>query len=75
MQTNNQHVFKFKTNINCGNCVSKVSPFLNQVEEIENWKVDTSTPEKILTVEGEDLSIDKIKEVVESAGFEITNIA
>ncbi|PAC30291.1 heavy-metal-associated domain-containing protein [Flectobacillus sp. BAB-3569] len=66
---------QFKTNINCGNCVSKVSPFLNQVEEIENWKVDTSTLEKILTVEGEDLSIDKIKEVVESAGFEITNIA
>ncbi|MFY7825867.1 MAG: heavy-metal-associated domain-containing protein [Flectobacillus sp.] len=66
---------QFKTNINCGNCVSKVSPFLNQVEEIENWKVDTSIPEKILTVEGEDLSSDKIKEVVESAGFEITNIA
>ncbi|MDI9858139.1 heavy-metal-associated domain-containing protein [Flectobacillus roseus] len=62
---------QFKTNINCGNCVSKVSPFLNQVEEIENWKVDTSIPEKILTVEGEDLSSDKIKEVVESAGFEI----
>ena len=66
---------QFKTNINCGNCVSKVTPFLNQVEEIENWKVDTSIPEKILTVEGEDLSSDKIKEVVESAGFEITNIA
>ncbi|MGX7685960.1 heavy-metal-associated domain-containing protein [Flectobacillus roseus] len=66
---------QFKTNINCSNCVSKVSPFLNQVEEIENWKVDTSIPEKILTVEGEDLSSDKIKEVVESAGFEITNIA
>ncbi|MDI9867934.1 heavy-metal-associated domain-containing protein [Flectobacillus roseus] len=66
---------QFKTNINCGNCVSKVSPFLNQVEEIENWKVDTSIPEKILTVEGEDLSSDKIKEVVESAGFEITVIA
>lgn len=66
---------QFKTNINCGNCVSKVTPFLNQVEEIENWKVDTSIPEKILTVEGEDLSSDKIKEVVESAGFEIVAIA
>ncbi|MDI9877327.1 heavy-metal-associated domain-containing protein [Flectobacillus rivi] len=66
---------QFKTNINCGNCVSKVTPFLNQVEEIENWKVDTSIPEKILTVEGEDLSSERIKEVVESAGFEITVIA
>ncbi len=66
---------QFKTNINCGNCVSKVSPFLNQVEEIENWKVDTSIPEKILTVEGEDLSSERIKEVVESAGFEIAPIA
>lgn len=66
---------QFKTNINCGNCVSKVTPFLNQVEEIENWKVDTSIPEKILTVEGEDLSSDKIKEMVESAGFEIAPIA
>lgn len=66
---------QFKTNINCGNCVSKVTPFLNQVEEIENWKVDTSIPEKILTVEGEDLSSERIKEVVESAGFEIAPIA
>ncbi|MDI9882275.1 heavy-metal-associated domain-containing protein [Flectobacillus longus] len=66
---------QFKTNINCGNCVSKVTPFLNQVEEIENWKVDTSIPEKILTVEGEDLSSDKIKAVIESAGFEIAAIA
>jgi copper chaperone len=54
---------QFKTNINCGNCVSKVTPFLNQVEEIENWKVDTSIPEKILTVEGEDLSSEKSKKL------------
>jgi copper chaperone len=66
---------KFKTNINCGNCVRAVTGFLNEVDGITNWQVDTNQPDKILTVEGEDITAEAIVEAVEDAGFEIHAIA
>lgn len=65
---------QFKTNINCGNCIKKVSPFLNKIEEIENWKVDTDNPDKILTVTGEAMLVETICEAVVEAGFDIKSL-
>jgi copper chaperone len=42
---------KFKTNINCGGCIAKVTPSLNQVKGIKKWEVDIANPQKTLTVE------------------------
>lgn len=64
---------KFKTSINCGNCVRTVTGFLNDLENIE-WEVDTDNPEKILTVKGENLKAEEIIEAVEDAGFDIKPI-
>ena len=38
-------------------------------ENIEKWDVDTNTPDKILTVSGENLDPEKVKETVKNAGF------
>lgn len=65
---------QFKTNINCGGCVAKVTPFLNQLEEVENWKVDTANPDKILIVSGEELSCELIQQKVQQAGFMIEQV-
>lgn len=65
---------KFKTNINCGGCVKAVSGFLNEVQGISNWAVDTQNPDKILSVEGEDLNVDLVLEAVKDAGFEIVEL-
>ena len=62
----------FKTNINCGNCVRAVTGFLNEAEEVEQWEVDTSSPDKTLTVKGAQLRPEAIVEAVEDAGFDIT---
>ncbi len=64
------NTYKFKTNINCGGCVSGVTPFLNKLENI-NWSVDTDNPDKILTVETETVSEEDIIKAVKKAGFEI----
>lgn len=64
---------RFKTNINCSNCVKAVSPFLNEIKDI-SWEVDTSNPDKILTVKGENPDPKTIKTTVEEAGFDITQI-
>lgn len=41
----------FKTNINCGGCIKSVTPFLNALDDIDAWQVNTEVAEKILTVE------------------------
>ena len=61
---------KFKTNINCSNCLAKVTPFLNKKEGIESWSVDIESPDKILTVETEDLTAEDIVKTVKRTGFE-----
>jgi len=67
--------YQFKTNINCGGCIASVSPHLNSISGICNWKVDTANPEKILTVETDSLTAGQIAEIVKKAGFkaETTN--
>ncbi|MEO0898455.1 MAG: heavy-metal-associated domain-containing protein [Bacteroidota bacterium] len=62
--------YTFKTNINCGGCVATVTPFLDK-SEIENWKVDTHSKDKILTVESNQLDQEGIMKLVAEAGFKI----
>ncbi|HVV04234.1 MAG TPA: heavy-metal-associated domain-containing protein [Puia sp.] len=62
---------QFKTNIDCGGCVARVTPRLNETKGILSWKVDTDNPDKILTVETEALGSENIIEVVKKVGFNI----
>jgi len=65
---------KYKTNINCGNCIKSVTPFLNELDNIDLWKVDTANPDKILEVEIDDEDETSIMEAVKKAGFDIEKI-
>ena len=62
---------KFRTNINCDNCIRSVTPFLNSVDSIDEWKVDIENPDKILTIESGNGSDKDVVGAVEKAGFEI----
>ena len=63
--------YTFKTNINCGNCIKSVTPFLNELDNVDSWKVDTENPDKILEVELDDEDIQAVVSAVEKAGFKI----
>ncbi len=65
---------RFKTNINCSNCLAKVTPSLNQNEGIASWNVDLDNPDKILTVETESLMPEDIVKTVKRVGFEATEM-
>ena len=67
----NMETLKFKTNINCGNCLARVTPILNGEESIDYWEVDLLDPEKILTVQSSVTSPDKVINAVKNAGFQI----
>lgn len=60
---------QFKTTINCANCLRAVTPALNAEPAITAWQVDTSNPDKVLTVTT-DLPAKRVVELVEEAGFE-----
>ena len=63
--------FKFKTNIKCGGCIAAVTPFLNKVKGIEKWEVDTTNPDKVLTVTGETITAESIETAIKQAGYTI----
>jgi cation transport ATPase len=64
------NTLQYKTNINCGNCVAKVTPYLNQTSSIHTWNVDTQNPDKILTISGE-ITDYQVIELVQKAGFQV----
>ena len=64
----------FKTNINCGSCVQKVTPTLDGIEGIATWSVDTNNPQKILTIETEEVTAEEVITKNQDIGFDIARL-
>ena len=62
---------KYKTDLNCGSCVAAVTPHLNADGRIRGWSVDTKSPDKVLTVEGEGVGYEAVERLVAAAGFRV----
>jgi copper chaperone len=65
---------KFKTNINCNNCIEKVKPVLDTKNEIKEWNVDISNPDKILTVTGDNIDYQNIENTLFEIGYRAIKI-
>ncbi len=65
---------KFKTTINCGSCVAKVTPILDNLEDVQKWEVDTANPDKILTVNGENIDEADLVKSLQKIGFKAERI-
>lgn len=59
----------FKSNINCGSCIQKVTPTLNALDGVDDWRVDTTHPDKILSVEIDEISPTNIINALADIGF------
>lgn len=64
----------FKTNIKCGGCIAKVTPFLNGEKQIEEWKVDLQSPERILSIKTEGLTAEAVTKLLKKAGYNAEEI-
>lgn len=66
--------YSFKTNINCSGCVAIVTPYLQQIPQVQSWQIDTQSPEKILTVtlSGQATTAEAVIEKIKAAGYQIT---
>lgn len=60
---------KFKTNLNCSNCVSKVQADFDKHEGIAAWKVDTDNSDKVLSVDSKGISSEEVISIIKSKGF------
>lgn len=63
------NTLRFKTSMKCNGCISNVTPYLNQIEGIKNWKVELTLPQSTLEVEtDEDIEL-QIIDAVKKAGY------
>ena len=65
---------KFKSNIYCSGCLSKVKPVLDKEEKIDTWEVDLESSDRILTVKTLDMEIQEVERKLSKVGFEVKNI-
>ena len=70
----NNTKLQFKTNINCSGCIAAVKPVLDNAAGIENWQVDTTDKNKILTVASAGITPQEVIKAVEKAGFNIESL-
>ena len=71
----NQKELKFKTNLNCGGCVSKVKLKLDTTNGIAHWEVDTEHPNKILVVNSTGISKQEVISIIEKKGFTASDMS
>lgn len=65
---------KFKTDIKCSGCVSKVTPAMDEAVGSNHWEVDIENPDKILTVSSNKLNEKEIESAIKRAGFTVAKI-
>ncbi len=66
---NQLKTWKFKTNLQCGGCVSNVKPALDEATGIQHWEVDLQDPERTLIVQAKGITKEEILALIASRGF------
>ncbi|ABG60565.1 heavy-metal-associated domain-containing protein [Cytophaga hutchinsonii] len=57
----------FKTDVNCSSCIATVSPELEFKDKIQDWSIDITNPDNILTITT-DYTEAEVKEILEKVG-------
>jgi len=53
------------------NCVRTVTPVLNELDNVDFWKVDTDHADKLLEVSLDDDNVSSVMTAIKNSGFEI----
>lgn len=62
---------KFKTDLRCGGCVSTITPLFTGATGIRSWAADVNSPDKVLTVEGDEVSRERVSGLLGKAGYHV----
>jgi hypothetical protein len=61
---------RYRTNLRCESCVATIKPYLDRAPGVRRWSADVSGPDKILTLDGDDLSLDRVNSILGPAGYQ-----
>ncbi|BEG98830.1 heavy-metal-associated domain-containing protein [Bacteroides sedimenti] len=64
---------KFKTSAMCSGCVANIGKSLNEIAKPEQWSIDLSSKEKVLTIET-DKEPEEIIRLIEKAGYKASQL-
>ncbi len=62
---------RVKTDLRCGACVRSIGPLLDAEPGVARWEADVSTPDKVLTVEGNGVTAGRVGEVLGEKGYRV----
>ena len=63
-------IIKFKTNVESQEALAKVVPYLEKVEQISKWNLDTTSTDNVLSVSGTNLNPQKVEDALGKAGYQ-----
>ena len=64
----------FKTSLKCNGCINAITPGIESITEVKDWKVDLDSADKVLEVEASSDVTDQVIENVKKAGYEISRL-
>ncbi|MFO0806829.1 MAG: heavy-metal-associated domain-containing protein [Gemmataceae bacterium] len=62
----------YKTTLRCGGCVNTIAPLLDSASGIASWKADVESPDKLLTLDGDDVGRKRVESLLGQAGYTVT---
>jgi hypothetical protein len=62
---------RYKTDLRCGACVESVRPLLDSAPDVTRWAADVSDPDKVLTVEGDGITAERVNALIRPAGYHV----
>ena len=63
---------KLKTDLRCGACVESIRPLFDTAPGVSRWSADVVSPDKVLTVEGEGVSVEVVDGLLRQKGYRVT---
>jgi len=62
---------KLKTDLRCGACVESIRPLFDAEPGVARWSADVSSPDKLLTVEGDGLTVATVDRLLRLKGYRV----
>jgi hypothetical protein len=62
---------RLQTTLRCAACIEAITPLLDAEPTIEKWSADVSTPDKVLTVEGDGVTISRVTDLLDQKGYRV----
>lgn len=66
---------RFKTDLRCNHCITKIQPYLGGMKEVVSWVVDLDSEDHTLTVEGKEIGEEKIVNALKKEGYSAVRIS